>query len=237
MTRNPVSMALEQVDTEPTDEFLGALRGQLLVDLESHVEPGAAPPASTDDFLELATDTSHVGPRRRVLKVLLAAAACIAVFATAALIANRPTNTADSFDPKQAAQLGQQALITAEALGALWRERPPLTDAVVAEQAAVTFAELPQCAVLTSVGLLPPTTKSVAARQSFAGRLRFMDQTVFVFATPEDASRAMDVIDGDIYPSCWFDLFDRLIPLESPITRSSSTAWTAPEITRTATGR
>jgi hypothetical protein len=44
----------------------------------------------------------------------------------------------------------------------------------------------------------------------------------------------MDVIAGDVYATCWFDLFDRLIPLGPTLGTSTSTsdAWDAPAITQ-----
>ena len=61
-----------------------------------------------------------------------------------------------------------------------------------------------------------------------------VNHTVFVFATPEDASRAMDVIAGKTFMTCWFSLFDRLAPLGryGPIESATSQAWPAPQIAR-----
>ena len=42
---------------------------------------------------------------------------------------------------------------------------------------------------------------------------------VLVFATPEDASHAMDVIEGDVFPTCWFNFWDREIAVDFPPTR------------------
>ena len=44
---------------------------------------------------------------------------------------------------------------------------------------------------------------------------------VWVFATKADASRAMDVIEGDVYPTCLFDFFDRTTAL-SPAYKATS---------------
>jgi hypothetical protein len=239
MTRNPVSAALDLVDDEPSSEFLGALRTQLLADLR---EPGTSridslpvdPQEPIEECIVIESNQS-AGPNRRVLKIVLAAAACVAVVATAAVIVNRrnaDVSELSDVTPQEAMPLAQEALIKPDALGTFWRSGVPIADSVIAAQAVATTAAQPQCAVLTSVGLFPPTAKSVAARQFLTpGEREEHSQTVFVFATPEDASRAMDVIEGKIFPGCWFNLFDRLTPRGGfSDERSISTAWEAPAI-------
>ncbi len=242
MTSNPVSNAIDLVDDEPTAEFLSTLRAQLLVDLVGSNEPGStaspqrgSPMPPVEEYVTLAPDPARVGPSRRVVKIVLAAAACVALLAAAVVIRTR-SNTADvlsDVDQQAALPLARAALISPDALGARWTHGFPVSDSDVAEQALGTVASHPKCAALTSFGLLPPTTKSVAVRQSLSpGGREEHAQTVFVFATPEDASRAMDFIAGDVFPTCSFDLFDRLTPLGGyPDERSISKAWEPPQVT------
>jgi hypothetical protein len=131
---------------------------------------------------------------------------------------------------QEALPLAQRALIardvTPDGVGHGWADDQDWVANQLPSEAAATISALPGCALLTSVGLLPPTTKSAAAyQQSPDGIL----QHVFVFATPEDASRAMDVIAGDVYPTCWFDEYDRRMG-HYRATMSISEAWDAPPI-------
>jgi hypothetical protein len=111
-----------------------------------------------------------------------------------------------------------------------WNKGQPENESERLREAAATIAALPACAVLTSVGLLPPTTKSAVAYQYVPGGPLLQD--VFVYATPEDASRAMDVIASQLYPGCWFDVIDRGFEYTYPGTTSSSEAWQAPPIAK-----
>ncbi len=252
MNRNPVRAAIEDVDCEPSNEFLSSLRTQLLADFTGSTTgdtamsqlPSASPPESHPEYIELAPNTSRLSPNRRLMQTLVAAAACIALIATGAVIANRasddPNATPRDVNPQEAHSLAQRALVPSNAfngtalapangLGVATEIAEDWIAAQRPKQAAATIAELPACAQLTSVGLFPPTTKSATAYQA-SHNLNFLRQTVFVFATPQDASRAMDVIAGKLYPTCLFNLFDRVIPVEHNGAKSTSEAWDAPQI-------
>jgi hypothetical protein len=247
MSRNLVSAAIDLVDTAPSNEFLSTLHAELLAEFNGSAEPLAATsphstasrPELVQDVILLAPNPSPSGPNRRLMKIVLAAAACIALFATAVLIANHPNDDLGTARPLQdvnsqeALPLGRAAFMTADQVGSRWRQKEPFSDSVYESQSAATQAALPDCAMLMSFGLMSPTTKSAVARQSFTlGGDTDFRHTVFVFATPEDASRAMDVIAGKIYPTCWFDLYDRLTPLEPFVNDATiSEAWNAPAIT------
>jgi hypothetical protein len=140
------------------------------------------------------------------------------VFATGALIVSRaahhPNTTTELHDvnPEEALPLARRALFSNDALGVRWTNLDSIGANAIPEQAAATLDALADCAVLTSVGIFPPTTKSATAQQYVPGP-ELMFQDVFVFATAKDASRAMDVIDSEVFPACWFNFFDRLTPL------------------------
>jgi len=60
---------------------------------------------------------------------------------------------------------------------------------------------------------------------------KWMFRQVMVFASAEDASRAMDVIAGQVFPQCMFDLIDRIIPLGRRMNATTkSETWQAPPI-------
>ena len=201
--------------------------------------PGSSPSPTTDfpEYVSLAAAAPHPGTPRRLAKITLAAAAAVALLATGVVIANRVDDDPNAgalhdVSPGVALPLAQRAGITPDKVGTRWRQTDPFTDAFYAEQAAATIAAFPECAMLRSFGLFPPTTKAVAARQAFTvGNAANVHQTVFVFATAEDASRAMDVIAGDIFPACSFQLYDRLAPFNryGPIDTATSLAWAAPD--------
>jgi hypothetical protein len=228
---SPVRAALDLVDAEPSKEFLSALRSRLLAEgsaaeVTTTIQPPSAAASETaEEYVMLAPNPNRRHPSRRVQIIVLAAAAC-AVAAAAIVINNRPNNDSGTsgglrdVDAKEALSLGQAALITADMLNggaatgtARWARVDDLTVSDYAEQSAATSASLPGCAQLASVGLMQPTTKSVTVHQDFVNGPVPMLHDVWVFARPEDASRAMDVIAGNVYPTCWFDLFDRLTPL------------------------
>ena len=230
MNSSPVRAALDLIDAEPSSEFLSALRARLLADGTAAEVTAIQPPSAiasetAEEYVMLAPNPNRRRPSRRVQIIVLAAAAC-AVAAAAILVINRPNNDSRKngglrdVDTQKALSLGQTALITADTLngGALtgtdrWLRVDDVTVSDYAEQSAATSASLPGCAQLASVGLMQPTTKSVIVHQDFVNGPVPMLHDVWVFATPEDASRAMDVIAGNVYPTCWFDLFDRLTPL------------------------
>ena len=112
----------------------------------------------------------------------------------------------------------------ADALGVEWTSGYSWGESELAIQAAATTAAMPACALLNDVGLLPPTTKSTTAHQ-FIPDTNLLFQQVFVFATRADATRAMNVIGGGVFPACWFNLFDRLTPLTMSGWTSTSDAW------------
>ena len=90
--------------------------------------------------------------------------------------------------------LAIRGLITPEVLGVAWVDGQRSPDTERPKHAAATIAAMPGCAVLISAGLFPPTTKSATAYQ-FVDDGNFLGQRVFVYATAEDASSAMDVIE------------------------------------------
>jgi hypothetical protein len=198
--------------------------------------PGSSTSAAADspEYVTLTAEAAHSGAPRRLAKVTLAVAAAVALLATGIVIANRVDDDSNvvalhDVSPKDA-PLAQAAGITPDKVGSRWRQLDPFTDAFYAEQATATIAAFPECAMLRSFGLFPPTTKAVAARQAFTvGNPANVHQTVFVFATAEDASRAMDVIEGDIFPTCWFQLYDRLAPFNQygSVETATSSTWDA----------
>lgn len=162
----------------------------------------------------LAPDLTRAGPNRRLYKVLLAAAACVAVLAAVVVIKRSNDPEAEGglrdVDPREALPLAEAAQISPDALGPSWSQVDDFTGSTYAELAAATNAALPACAQLQSFGLMQPTTKSVLFHEDFLDGSAPMLRDVWVFATAEDASRAMDVVDGDTYPTCFFAFYDRL---------------------------
>ena len=218
----------------------GSFDGRLRTQLEQRLSDPGRSVESTTEIELVSIRGSSVDARShgwRMTKTVLTAAASIALLFMAAVIVRRnndqdATRELRDITSAEALPLAQKAFITADALGSRWRQQEMFTESMYTQQTAATIADRPECAELTSVGLFTPTTKSVAARQSFTPGRNFVGHTVFVFATKEDASRAMDVIGGDVFPNCWFELFDRLIPLGSTLGTNTSTseAWDAPAV-------
>ena len=244
MNSNPVRSAVDLVDAEPSREFLSALRARLLADDRTPVATTPPPKTSgatnVEEYVVLAPRPTGTNSNRRLYRALLAAAACVALVAAILVI----KHTSDSnqtglrdVDPREALPLGQAARITADQLkrvegSAGWQQVDDFSLSDYAKQTAAINAQTPACAQLASVGLAQPTSKSVLVHQDFANGPVPMLRDVWVFATPADASRAMDVIAGDVYPMCSFKLFDRLTALNRNITAlSTSTVWRqAPQI-------
>jgi hypothetical protein len=131
---------------------------------------------------------------------------------------------------READPLARRGLIAPEVLGVAWVVGPTSPDTERLKHATATIAAMPKCALLISAGLFPPTTKSATAYQ-FVDDGNFLGQRVFVYATAEDASAAMDVIDGDTFAACWFDRI-RVSPLVGADKTPPSEAWNAPPISR-----
>jgi hypothetical protein len=229
---NPVRSAVDLIDAEPSSEFLSALRARLLADGSGGQTATTQPPSasgseSVEEYIMLAPGLTRTGPNRRPYVLLLAAAACVAVLA-AILILKRSNDPQDAgglrdVDQSEALPLGQAAQITPDAIGPSWSQVDDFSGSTYADLTASTNAALPECTELKSFGLTQPTTKSVLVHEDFLNGPAPMLHDVWVFATAKDASRAMDVIDGDVFPTCLFDLFDRLTPLSSG-TKATSTS-------------
>ncbi|HZX55301.1 MAG TPA: hypothetical protein VFE86_11510 [Ilumatobacteraceae bacterium] len=224
MNRNPISSAVQAIDEELSPEFLASLRAALLVDLTGQRSDDFGPSHSDQSasqsgkIVTLAAQPTDGGSRRRVLKIALGAAACVALFAAIGLIINRPGNklAADELhdvDQHEALVLGQSTPLAEDAVGSRWRQVDDFTTADYAQVSSATYAALPECAKFTNFGLLPPTTKSAMVHQDYTNGSSLLFHDVIVFATPEDASKAMDAMAGSNFGKCWFDVFDRLTPL------------------------
>ena len=241
MNNNPVRSAVDLVDAEPSSEFLSALRARLLADgtaaeaSTTTQQPSALASETAEEYVMLAPNPNRRGRNRRMQKIILAAAACAA--AVVAIVIIRPNQDSGAngglrdVDPREALPLGHAALITADKLGGGWQQVDDFALSDYARETAAINAATPACAQLASVGLTLPTNKSVIVHQDFANGPVPMFHDVWVFATPKDASRAMDVIAGDVYPTCSFKLFDHFTALNRNITAlSTSTSWQAPPI-------
>ena len=240
MSTNPVRSVIEGIECEPSSEFLSTLRAELVGELARSVasevaapEPNTMPPDPLHQYTASALGRSPVRRGRRRSKLLLVAAACVAVLAIGAVIVSRAddsqhvTTELHDVNPQEALPLAQRALIGPTVFGT-YGDAKGWAETELPKEAAATIAELPECALLTSVGLLPPTTKSVSAHQDSG---EFV-QAVFVFATPEDASQAMEVIAGKVFPRCWFNVYDRgnTFRYRDTGATTSSQAWDAPPI-------
>jgi hypothetical protein len=232
MSTNPVRSAVDLVDAEPSSEFLSALRARLLADgtgvqASAVQQPSPLASETVEEYVIVAPSPPSTRPNRRVQKILLTAAACAAVLA-AVFVINRAGDSTDEgglrdVDAREALPLGQAAQITPDAIGPSWSQVDDFSVSTYADINAATSAALPECTELKSVGLMQPTTKSVLVHEDFLNGPAPMLHDVWVFATPKDASLAMDVIAGDVYPTCLFDLFDHLTPLSSG-TKATSTS-------------
>jgi hypothetical protein len=171
-----------------------------------------------------------------LIRIALAAAASIALVATAAIVVTRGGDTSQSsgklndVNAEEALPLARDAFIPAAALGQTYRETVLLPESVENQLAADIRVAMPECSILPSLGLVQPSTKSVSPSQFFNGFSGGIAHTVLVFATPQDASQAMDVIAGSVYPACRFELFDRMIPREVLGQTARSELWDPPAI-------
>ncbi|HEX2782146.1 MAG TPA: hypothetical protein VHN36_01075 [Ilumatobacteraceae bacterium] len=242
MNGNPVRAAIELVDVTPSNEFRSTLRAQLLADFtRSDTDdglmprgPNALPLESPDDYIALAPDSSRFDQKRPFSKSLLAAVACVAVIATGAVLirarqSQNVSNELHDVNQGEALPLAERALITTDALGIQWTSGYAWGESGLPLQAADTIAALPDCELLTAVGLFPPTAKSATAHQFVSGN-NYLFHEVLVFATREDASRAMDVIDSAVLPKCWFELYDRLMSITGVGWASTTEAWVPPHV-------
>jgi hypothetical protein len=232
VNRNPISSAVQVIDEELSPEFLASLRAALLADLTGQPSDDFAPrsdqsgPLQSGKIVTLTAQPTPTGSRRRVLKIALGAAACVALFAAVGLILNRPGNklAADELhdvNRNEALLLGQSTPLPEAAVGSRWRQVDDFTTADFAEVSTATYSALPECAKLTTFGLLPPTTKSATVHQDYTNGSSLLFHDVIVFATPEDASKAMDAMAASNFGKCWFDVFDRLTPLGRYVGASS----------------
>jgi hypothetical protein len=225
------------------DEVFAAARLQSAAQdtLEQTVDVGTVTdlaPTSSADFVTLAEGRPRSVMPRHLARVLLATAASLALLvAGIAIITHAGDDSAAGdlrdVDPYEAMSLAESALITPDEIGTRWRVQTPLTGPRYEEQANATIDAHPECAVLRSFGLFTPSNASAVARQAFTtGYAVDLQHAVFVFATDDDASRAMDLISGTAFAGCWFDLYDRTAPLGrfGGVTAATSEPWSAPAV-------
>jgi hypothetical protein len=253
MTPHPLTTAFEHLDDQPAAGFRETLLAELLDDLTQPPSTQAVVPRDSEpQEITVLKKLDRSNPPSTRTRVILGVAAAVAVaVGVTAFVVNRrhadttvvPATTPGSspdgtaivtpreLDPGEALPLGQAAMISADKLGAGWQQVDDFSISDYAKQAAAVNAETPACAQLASVGLAQPTGKSVIVHRDFANGPVPMFHDVWVFATTADASRAMDVIAGDVFPTCAFKLFDRLTALNRNITaESTSRSWQAPPI-------
>ena len=239
MSHHPIREAMDRIDASPSAEFLTALRRDVLADFTGarhelmvlDVEPG-------EEQLVDVQESNRQRRPRRARKFVLAAAALITVFAAAAVVTIRPRDPAETptelhvVDPDEALPMASRAVINPHDLGALWDTGALWPDAATYLRLVHdTQQAVPECAVMPDFGLVPPTDRSVTAQQNFYSGDKWMFHQVMVFASADDASRAMDVIAGQVYPQCLFDLIDRIIPLGQRMNATTkSVAWQAPPV-------
>jgi hypothetical protein len=238
MSADTIRRAVDLVEAEPSDHFVVSLRARLLdqavnANLLVALEPDVlSTEAEADVIVEERVMPDIRRPRHRMVWIA-AAAALVAVVGAGLAISLRDDTTDDGtlkdVDSREALPLANSALMTAEIVGEGWSELDAYPVNVLAQINAETRTALPQCAELTTVGLMQPTTKSVLAHHDFVNEMAPMLHDVWVFATPEDASRAMDVIAGGVFPSCLFDLFDRTTARGTRVVATSrSQLWDVP---------
>ena len=214
----------------------------------TNTSPTALPSDPPEDYVKLALSASPTGSNRRmskgrVMRIVLGVAACVALILILVVVVNRPnddSNAAGNLHDVKAAEalpLATAAMFNADALKdghnsvTGWTRVDDYTSEIYAQATAETKATRPECARLTSAGLLQPTTKSVNVHQDFVAGFAPMLHDVWVFATPQDATKAMDVIASDVFPPCLFSLFDDLTPLgRRAFSTSVSRSWDAPTI-------
>jgi hypothetical protein len=241
MTENVYRDAVALVDAEPSAEFLSTLRAQLLAELSATVIESATsattPQTEEEEVVEVIEETPS-RRQRRTRRVWLAAATCLAVLGTGAIVLFRADDSPESADqladvnPEEVGGLGEQAAIPESALGPAWEAASDQGGVPFAQLDAQITAAMPQCAELSDYGIWLPTTKSVTTHEFFSVPLQdFMYHDVMVFASEEDASRAMDKIAEPLFQSCVIARFDLLAPFwPTPETTSISTPATVPEI-------
>lgn len=242
MSENIIHAAVQLIDVAPTDEFVETLGRQLLADLEGQrptrtaisLIPTEPEPPAPAEYVALAPDPSRAGRVTRPQKLFVAVAACLALVVAGAVILSQRDDSSErseqlaDVDSREAQPLADAARVAVhDVLGAGWGEREDQGGVPFSQLEADTTADTPQCADLRELGIWSPTTKSVTSHQIFQipGN-EFMYHEVMVFASAEDASKAMDTIESDLFRDCTFKRFDRLAPLWPRLgTTSHSSAW------------
>lgn len=237
MSSDVIRAAVDLADGEPSSTFLAELRARLLAQGTSAVEPATEQPEREEEaevIVEERVVPDIRKPRRRT--VWLAAAAVLAALVGAGVVISLrddppSDDTLTDVDAREAQPLAEAALMTPEVFREGWSELDAYPVQVLAQINSETRATYPECAVLTSFGLMQPTTKSVTAHRDFVNGAVPMLHDVWVFASAEDASKAMDIIAGGIFPKCLFDLFDRTTARGTRVpANSDSHEWDVPNV-------
>lgn len=207
MKRHPITVAFGHVDTTPSAAFRDELRDQFVGSLQ----PGAGdliPRPSDDDMVKVVESRRPSGRR---WKVVVGAAASIALVAGLATIIVTHRSEPNGVDTRRDPAIAELALIDPDQLGPDWgisRQFSQLTSRRVAEVAA----GIPACGPYLDSAFDSPGRKAVTGGRIFQGPTdAVLTQWVYIFPTEVAASRAMDKIAESAFVPCFNDFMGALL--------------------------
>ncbi len=234
MRQNPITVAFEHVDVEPSATFREQLRAQFLAAVEpgatTEISPKAAPHEVVDNGDGETVKVVEGRPPRRRLNTALGIAASIAIVAALTMvIVNRQSEPKDvdtSHDPA----IAKSALIQPDELGQGWdisHQYDDLTSRAVADVAA----RVPECAAYLDYAFDSPRRQAVTSGRIFSGPPLFaLTQWVYIFPTEAAATKAMDKMAEPAFAPCMRKFIDALFDVLSRGANTSSTIVDVPPL-------
>ena len=235
MRQNPITVAFEHVDVEPSTAFREQLRVQFLAAVQS----GSAAEVSLNVARQGVVDSVDVDtvklvdttrPSRRRLNVVLGIAASIAIVVTLGVVLVNRRSEPKGVDTSHDPAIAKSALIPPDELGLGW-DISHQYDGLSSRAVADVAASVPECAPYVDYAFDSPRRQAVTSGRIFRGPPLFaLTQWVYIFPTEAAATKAMDKIAEPAFVPCLMKFMDRLTPVLSPGTISTTSNVDAPEI-------
>ena len=216
MRQNPISIAFEHVDVEPSTAFREQLRVQFLAAVQPGVSAEVSFEAARHDVVDSDdVDTVNVvearPPRRRV-SMALGIAASIAIVAALTIVVFNRHSEPNEIDTSRDPAIAESSLISPKQVGVSWQISHQY-DSLTSRDVADVAANVSACAAYVDYAFDSPRRQAATAGRIFSSPQQFaLTQWVYIFPTEAAATRAMDKIAEASFEPCLSQFMDALMP-------------------------
>ncbi|MEY2521710.1 MAG: hypothetical protein QOJ66_275 [Ilumatobacteraceae bacterium] len=206
MNHNPISDAFESVDMTPSAAFRQRLRGEFLAAVVRHEVSDGIAGGNTVNVIETAR------PPRRRWKVVLGAAASIAIVAALTAIVLNRSSEPNAIDTSRDPAIAGSSLMSPKQVGLSWQINHQY-DSFTSRDVAGVAATVPACAAYLNYAFDSPERLAATAGRIFSSPpLYALTQWVYIFPTEAAAKQAIDKIAEASFVPCFNQFMDALSP-------------------------